>query len=125
MYCFKQNNDFGFSTEKSNNWDCFKEITHEEYLLLFEGQSKGKIIKFREDATPYLVEPEKAKTKKELYNEGKLSKEEYNLYINELRQTAYAKEADPLGMQVMRGDIEKSVWLKKIEEIKRRYPKIE
>lgn len=65
------------------------------------------------------------KTKKELYDEGKLSKEEYNLYINELRQSAYAREADPLGMQVMRGDVEKSVWLKKIAEIKNRYPKVE
>nr|WP_303935141.1 hypothetical protein [Treponema denticola] len=65
------------------------------------------------------------KTKKELYDEGKLSKEEYNLYIDELRQSAYAREADPLGMQVMRGDVEKSVWLKKIAEIKNRYPKVE
>lgn len=65
------------------------------------------------------------KTKKELYDEGKLSKEKYNLYIDELRQSAYAREADPLGMQVMRGDVEKSVWLKKIAEIKNRYPKVE
>ena len=125
MYCFKQNNDFGFSTEKSDSWDCFKEITHEEYSLLFNGQSKGKIIKFKEDATPYLIEPEKPKTKKDLYNEGKLSKEEYNLYIDKLRQNAYAREADPLGMQVLRGDIEKIIWLEKIEEIKKHYPKIE
>ena len=65
------------------------------------------------------------KTNKELYDEGKLSKEEYNLYIDELRQTAYAREADPLCAQFVRGDIEKSVWLAKIEEIKERYPKIE
>ena len=65
------------------------------------------------------------KTKKELYDEGKLSKEEYNLYIDELRQSAYAREADPLGMQVLRGDIKKEAWLEKIEEIKKRYPKVE
>lgn len=65
------------------------------------------------------------KTKKELYDEGKLSKEEYNLYIDALRQSAYAREADPLGMQVLRGDLEKSVWLEKIAEIKKRYPKVE
>ncbi|UTC66021.1 MULTISPECIES: hypothetical protein [unclassified Treponema] len=65
------------------------------------------------------------KTKKELYDEGKLSKKEYNLYIDELRQSAYAREADPLGMQVMRGDIEKNIWLEKIEEIKTRYPKVD
>lgn len=63
------------------------------------------------------------KTKKELYDEGQLSKEEYNTHIDELRQSAYAREADPLGMQVLRGDVEKSVWLEKIEEIKKRYPK--
>ena len=65
------------------------------------------------------------KTKKELYDEGKLSKEEYNLYIDELRQSAYAREADPLGMQVLRGELEKTVWLEKIAEIKARYPKVE
>lgn len=65
------------------------------------------------------------KTKKELYDEGKLSKEEYNAYIDELRQTAYSREADPLGMQVLRGDLDKAVWLEKIAEIKARCPKID
>ena len=65
------------------------------------------------------------KTKKELYDEGRLSKEEYNLYIDNLRQAAYNREADPLGMQVLRGDLKKSEWLEKIEEIKKRYPKVE
>ena len=64
------------------------------------------------------------KTKKELYDEGKLSKEEFNLYIDEIRQAAYNREADPLGMQVLRGDIKKEEWLEKIEEIKKRYPKV-
>ncbi|WP_371922712.1 hypothetical protein [Treponema sp. OMZ 788] len=65
------------------------------------------------------------KSKRELYNEGKLSKEQYNLYIDELREADYRREADPLGMQVFRGDVEKSVWLEKIEEIKKRHPKVE
>lgn len=65
------------------------------------------------------------KSKKELYDEGKLSKEEYNLYIDNLRQAAYRQEADPLGMQVMRGEVEKTEWLAKIAEIKQRYPKVE
>ena len=65
------------------------------------------------------------KTKKELYDEDKLSKEEYNAYIDELRQAAYSREADPLGMQVLRGDLDKAVWLEKIAEIKKRYPKID
>ena len=64
------------------------------------------------------------KSKKELYDEGKLSKEEYNLYIDNLRQVAYRQEADPLGMQALRGDIDKAEWLAKIAEIKQRYPKV-
>lgn len=65
------------------------------------------------------------KSKKELYDEEKISKEEYNLYIDELRQAAYRQETDQLGMQVMRGELDKSEWLAKINEIKRRYPKEE
>ena len=65
------------------------------------------------------------KSKKELYDEGRLSKEEYNLYIDNLRQAAYRQEADPLGMQVMRGEVKKTEWLAKIAEIKQRYPKVE
>ena len=64
------------------------------------------------------------KTKKELFDEGKITKEEYNLYIDELREADYRREADPLGMQVMRGDIEKNIWLEKIEKIKKRHPKV-
>ncbi len=65
------------------------------------------------------------KTKKELFDDGLIKKEEYNAYIDELRQAAYSREADPLGMQVLRGDLEKAVWLEKIAEIKKRYPKVE
>lgn len=65
------------------------------------------------------------KTEKELYQEGLLGKEEYNTYIDRLRGAAYQQEADPLGMQAMRGDIDKSVWLARIAEIKLRYPKVE
>ena len=65
------------------------------------------------------------KSKKELYDEGKLSKEEYNLYIDNLRQAAYKQESDPLGMQVLRGELDKSEWFAKIAEIKQRHPKVE
>jgi len=65
------------------------------------------------------------KSEKELYQEGLLSKEEYNAYIDRQREAAYRQEADPLGMQAMRGDIDKSVWIAKIAEIKQRYPKVE
>ena len=65
------------------------------------------------------------KTKKEQYDAGLISKEKYNAYIDRQREAAYRQEADPLGMQVQRGDIDKAVWLEKIAEIKQRYPKVE
>ena len=65
------------------------------------------------------------KSEKEQYDAGLISKEEYNTYIDRLRGAAYQQESDPLGMQVMRGDINKAVWLEKIAEIKKRYPKVE
>ena len=65
------------------------------------------------------------KTEKELYQEGLLSKEEYNVYIDRQREAAYRQEADPLGMQALRGELDKSEWLAKIAEIKERYPKAE
>lgn len=42
-----------------------------------------------------------------------------------LRQSAFKEEADPLFFQFQRGSIKKQVWLDKVEEIKRRYPKPE
>ena len=65
------------------------------------------------------------KTKKEQYDAGLISKEEYNTYIDRLRGAAYQQEADPLGMQVLRGELDKAEWLAKIAEIKQRYPKVE
>ena len=93
----------------------------------FEDMSEGEkvaagLIQLKADEKiegDYIVK----KTKKELYQEGLISKEEYNAYIDRRRGAAYQQEADPLGMQVMRGDIDRDVWLAKIAEIKQRYPK--
>ena len=65
------------------------------------------------------------KTEKEQYDAGLISKEEYNAYIDRQREAAYRLEADLLGMQALRGDIDKAEWLAKIAEIKQRYPKVE
>ena len=65
------------------------------------------------------------KTEKEQYDAGLISKEEYNAYIDRQREAAYRQEADPLGMQALRGDINKAEWLAKIAEIKQRYSKVE
>ena len=64
------------------------------------------------------------KSEKEQYDAGLISKEEYNVYIDRQREAAYRQEADPLGMQALRGDIDKAEWLAKIAEIKQRYPKV-
>jgi len=65
------------------------------------------------------------KTEKELYDAGLISKDAYNAYIDEMRTAAYKQEADPLGMQVLRGELDRSEWLTKIAEIKKRYPKVD
>lgn len=63
------------------------------------------------------------KTEKEQYDAGLIGKEEYNAFIDRQRKVAYRQEADPLGMQVLRGELDKSEWLAKIAEIKQHYPK--
>ena len=65
------------------------------------------------------------KTEKEQYDAGLISKETYNAYIDRQREAAYKQEADPLGMQVLRGELDKTEWLAKIAEIKKRFPKEE
>ena len=129
IYSFKRirNNtiEYGFALEKSNDWTSYQEITDKEHNRLLTGQSEGKTINFKDDATPYLTDPEPQKTEKEKFDDGLISKEEYNALMNRQREAAYRQEADPLGMQAMRGDIDKSEWLAKIVEIKKRYPKVE
>jgi len=129
IYVFKRiANDtvqYGFALEQSSDWLAYQKITKEEHTRLFKGQSEGKIIKFKNDATPYLADPEPQKTEKEQYDAGLISKEEYNAYIDRQREAAYRQEADPLGMQALRGDIDKAEWLEKIAEIKQHYPKVE
>ena len=52
----------------------------------------------------------------------------YQLELNNClnnRRAAYALESDGLFFDYQRGEIEKSVWESKVEEIKKRYPKPE
>lgn len=42
--------------------------------------------------------------------------------LQRLRRKAYQLESDPLFFEYQRGDIEKSVWIDKVQEIKDRYP---
>ena len=45
-----------------------------------------------------------------------------NKKIQNLRRAAYQKESDPLFFEYQRGDVEKQLWLDKVQEIKDRYP---
>ena len=62
------------------------------------------------------------KTKEQLEQEEKEA--ELQQWENSIRN-AYRNEADPLNMKWQRGEIEKQVWLDKIEEIRQRIPKPE
>jgi hypothetical protein len=42
--------------------------------------------------------------------------------LSNLRKNAYREESDPLFFEYQRGDIEKSEWVAKVEEIKARFP---
>jgi hypothetical protein len=49
------------------------------------------------------------------------SPEEYNVKMKELRALAFKEEADPLAFAFLREEIEKSVWLNKVAEIRTRF----
>lgn len=51
-----------------------------------------------------------------------LSVELENKKIENLRKSAYREESDPIFFEYQRGDVEKEVWLAKVQEIKGRYP---
>ena len=116
---------YGFSLSIKDDWECFKEISEDEHLRLLNGQSNGKVIKFKDDASPFLAEYEAGNNLVEFFKEENSSKEDYNAYIDILRENAYRNESDKLGLQFIRGEVEKDIWLEKIAEIKKRYPKVE
>jgi len=65
-------------------------------------------------------------TKKELESHwDEVQKEAQIERVRKNRAIAFREEADPLAMKWQRGEIEKQVWLDKIEEIRERFPKPE
>lgn len=54
-------------------------------------------------------------------NEAK-RKEFINKEAKKMREYSYQTESDALFMKWQRGEIEKQVWLDKVEEIRNRYP---
>ena len=63
----------------------------------------------------------------ELYNDNLIAKDEWykvkNANCLNLRKSAYSSESDGLFFDYQREQVDKSVWLKKVEEIKTKYPK--
>ena len=45
--------------------------------------------------------------------------------VEQARSEAYIAEADPLFFRYQRGEIEKQVWLDKVQEIKDRFPNVQ
>lgn len=69
----------------------------------------------------------RAKTLEERFHSGEIDETEYRSLKNEdvlfKRRSAYISESDHLFFEEQRGDAPNGTWLKKIEEIKERFPK--
>jgi len=50
---------------------------------------------------------------------------QFNAMQDKLRESSYKKETDGLFFKEQRGEIKKGTYAKKVEEIKKRFPKIE
>jgi len=56
MFTGKKNDVWGFYLSAEGIDPCV-ELTNEQHKALFDGQAVGKIIKWRDDGTPYLDDP--------------------------------------------------------------------
>lgn len=75
----------------------------------FVWEYEGYWLGWEEDPVPVPPTPEEIAARQAAENE-------------QLRAEAYRFEADPLFFKWQRGEIEKEVWLDKVNEIKARYP---
>ena len=64
-----------------------------------------------------------AKTNEERLADNEITQDEYNEIISRQRQSAYINESDGLFFAFQRGEIDKQIWLDKVNEIKLKYPK--
>lgn len=48
----------GFALAISDDWLAYKPLSDKEHMAIIDGQGNGKVIKWKEDATPYLAEPD-------------------------------------------------------------------
>ena len=89
-------------------WDGESELEGSENLTLLEEDSQAGpdwILDSNEWIAPEVIVPDVAE-----------------LTVDELRQAAYAAEADPLFFKWQRGEATQQDWLDVIAEIKARYP---
>ena len=64
-----------------------------------------------------------AKTIDELYDEGKLTVEEYNKKIDEFRQSRFLMETDKMGLMYLRGECTLEEWKSAMDKIREELPK--
>lgn len=48
----------GFALSICDDWLAYKTLSDKEHMAIIDGQGSGKVIKWKEDATPYLAEPD-------------------------------------------------------------------
>ena len=61
-------------------------------------------------------------TQEELLEQGKISLDEYNEYIREMRESEYRYNTDKLGLMVLRGETTREEWLAAIQAVKDKWP---
>lgn len=63
------------------------------------------------------------KTKEELYDEGKMTLEEYNEYIRQAREERFTNETDKMGLMYLRGECTLAEWQSAMDKIREELPK--
>ena len=100
----------------SDNGSQFIELTDAEKI-------KAKLLKptEKEKLVDGKIVP---KTMDELYADGLVSKDDYNVYITAMRQSSYASETDALFWKYQEDEITKDVWMKAKQTIRDKYKKV-
>lgn len=86
-------------------------MPHKERISIEVDDDFAPTYKKFDEKSKKFVENEEAKEKDRLAE------------VQNKRKSAYVEEADPLMFDYLEGKIEKSVWLEKKKEIRKRYPK--
>lgn len=94
--------------------ETWRPMTQEEKIIAgLEPMPAGYI---RADGT---VRP---KTPDELWEDGEITAAQYNAAMEELREVAYRKTTDKIGLMVMRGEATMEEWQEAMQAIREKYP---